>query len=848
MSVTNYTPEKCRYWVGKLDKAVYLVSENAIKDIRIDNGEAWINSISQSPIKIDCYSISLSEEESLDERYKFIHTLTFSVKGYANKDDFQDRYYVIVRDYDGTWWLVNPLFPCKVTYTYTLGYQQNHTDFTVGTASNHPVLKLNGMSDASSYQCQDYWLDGIDALWLNEKKYTVHSGNAVKYTNDGFKGIDYNKRSATFTESFDGENTRHSIEFDILFSEYKKSWHYNLLEFKDNLYAAVIKTETGKYALCGFSYGLQPSFKISADDTIQSSDKIQITLQDAHDVGDAIEFYDSIDYEYLSAKTWEYTSEYDGYECVEDGVAKYLLQKEIDALGNETGNYKALEGYANRFPTINVIGLFEDIVLFSNPYCVGYGVCTLDTSLSNLVFNETGSVTLYLICDSDWSIQSSAEHITVTPSSGLANTPYNIMVTNTQEPSSSAEISTLTLSYCYNKENVYSVMVREYDGCLTKGFKYWIDAPETLVTVPSKCCINRVIETTAVGVIITLYTNYFTVLVPQNTTRNNRVILLVVEYCDGSSQTVEIHQDSVFVEWREEGEHFCIYNNEYKYERMYSGYTPEEMVITDVTRNVFVEAGSQLCNGVLYRWVETGVEGCEGCDAGDYMYVSFWTSNASPYSGTSWYTLGECTPCVNFGEMSRIKGDCSGVGCSDTNGRKRSYLCLSDDLVTYDFTYNQSGTGEFDGLVNETDDGCVTQHNCCYNYESGVQSDFITPRKLSGFSQSLYQNSDSAQITVGGSVEFIPAFAFQGCRYLKTVVFGENVVAIASLAFYNGISTTASVENIIIYATTPPQIYGHSTFDSVSSDVKIFVPASSLADYKTANGWSNYQNNIYAIQ
>lgn len=843
--VTNYIPDSCRYYIGKLVKSVWLISENEIKDIEIDDGNAYINcTLSEAPVRIDCNSISLSEEESLDERYKFIHTLTFSVNGYANKDDFQGNYYVFVKDEDGTYWFVNPLFPVKVTYTYTLGYQQNHTDFTLSTASNHPVLRFDGMVTSSTYQCKDYFIDGIDALWLNEKRYTVHNGNSVKYTNDGFKTIEYNKASAVFTETFDGENASHQFDFDILFSQYKSSWHYNLLEFKDNLYAAVFKTLNGKYALCGFNFGLQPSFKVNADDTIQNTDKIQITLQDVHDIGDTIEFFDSIDYEYLSARTYEYTSKYNGYECVEDGMAKYLLKKEVDALGNETGNFKVLEGYADNFPTLNLVGTFSDIVLFTNTECIGYGACELDTSLSNLIFNEVDSTTLYLRCDSDWSIESSAEHIVVSPSSGEAGVEYNIVVSNTKEPTSSADTSTLTLSYCFNKQKVYNVKVREYDGCLTKGYRYWIDAVETLVTIPSKCCISKVSETTAVGVVITLYTNSFTVLVPQNLTRNNRTILLVVEYCDGSSQTVEIHQDSVFVEWREEGEHFCIYNNEYKRERMYSGYTPDEMEMTDETRDIFVEAGSELCDGVLYRWVATGEEGCEGCDPGGYIYVSFWHKSKGSGSGTTWVARNECDECTGPGTTGYCQ---DGGGCSDTTFRSREYLCLSDTLTVYDFTDPQDGTGEFPGLIDIGSGGCITQNNCCYNYEDGVQNDFVPPESLVGFSMTMFQNSDSVQITIPNRVRGIPQMAFLGCKYLKTVIFGSGLQAIGNNAFYQGISTTSTIENIIIYATTPPAV-GRRSFDGLSNDIKIFVPASALANYKTAPGWRNFQNKIYAIE
>ena len=827
--VTNYTPDKCRYTIGKLVKSVWLISENAIKDIRIDNGEAWVNSISETPIRIDCTSVGLQEEESLDERYRFVHTLTFSVNGYANGDDFQDKYYAIVKDNNDTYWLVNPLFPCKVTYVYTLSNDENHTDFTLSTASNHPVLRLNGMVDARAYECKEYFIDGISELWLNEKRYSVHDGKDVKYTNDGFKVIDYNKNSATFTETFDGTNTSHSISFDVLFSSYKSSWHYNLLEFIDeciknnNLYSAIIKTRNGKYAMCGFSYGLQPSFNITADDTTQEINKVQISLQDVHTVGDPIDFYNSADYEHLTAKTWVYTAEHNGYECVGDGLAKYLLQKEVDALGNDTCNYKALAGYVDRFPDLNIIGTFNDIVTFANAECVGFGNCELETSLSNLTFNETGSVNLYLKCDSDWSIQSSAEHIVVSPSSGEAGVEYNLVVTNTKEPSSSADTSTLTLDYCYIKENEYTVKVREYDGCLPKGHRYWVDAPATTLTIPSRCCINKITETTAVGVTITLYTNYFTVYVPQNETGNKRVILLVIEYCDGSSQTVEIHQDNVFVEWREEGEHFCIYANEYKYERMYSGYTPNNLVITDEIREVFVESGSELCDGVLYRWVATGEEGCEGCDAGDFMMMT----SAKPYtehpitgnySNSIYGTKGDCYQCGVYFP--------SAIGAGVNGSVPRGfYLCLGDDLISF--------------WVNE-ESGCTTT---LYGVDitGGYENEIVLPSRITSFPSNLFSGSSAVQITIPNMVTSIPPLAFSQCRYLKTLIIGSGLQYI-----YNSSFSSDSIENIILFATTPPIV--KNEIPSLPTDLKVFVPKSALAAYKMANGWSQIQNKIYSIE
>lgn len=618
MSVTNYTPEKCRYLVEKLSKTVYLISEDAVKDIRIDNGDAYINSVSESPIKIDCYSINLQEEDSLDERYKFTHTLTFSVNGYANSDDFQGRYYAIVKDNEGTYWLVNPLFPCKVTYTYTLGYNQSHTDFTMATVSNHPVLRLHNFGDATPYECQEYFLDGIDALWLNEKRYTVHDGNSVKYTNDGFKTIEYNQRTATFTETFDGTNTSHQIDFDILFSQYKSSWHYNLLEFKDNLYSAIFKTRNGKYALCGFSFGLQPSFKINADDNIQGADKIQITLQDAHDIGDPIEFFDSIDYEYMSARTYEYTSEYDGYECVGEGVARYLLQKEVDAIGNETGNYKVFEGYAGRFPGLNIVGTFSNVETFPHSEC-RVEPCRLSTSLPDrIVFNEVGSKVYTLKAGSDWTITHN-QGISVSPESGTAGVSYTIAVYNPVTPTSTAWTTNLVVHYCNGQEHSSTVtVVEDEDSCFQNGSTYNISANEQTITIPTLCCIQKISERTGVGVVTNIYNSYITVYVPQNNSGIERTIILLVEFCDGSAGNLTINQSNLFESWVDDHT-ICVGRSKYMVQYKYTGTSPDHCdTRTDETRTVLIETESEDCI-YEYRWVLSDQTDCVDYDE-YYLY------------------------------------------------------------------------------------------------------------------------------------------------------------------------------------------------------------------------------------
>ena len=841
MSVTNYQPDKCKYFIGKLVKSVWLVSEEAIKDIRIDNGEAWVESISETPIRLDCYSIELTDTDSLDERYKFTHTLTFSIQGYANKDDFQGRYYAIVKDDEGTYWLVNPLFPCKVTYTYTLGNEQNHTDFTLGTVSNHPVLKLNGMVDSSTYQCKDYWLDGIDALWLNEKRYTVHNGNHVMYTNGGFKTVEYNSKSATFTETFDGTNTSHGIEFDVLFSAYQKSWHYNLLEFKDNLYAAVIKTMNDKYALCGFSLGLQPGFQVSANDTNNQIDKIHITLNDAHDAGEPIEMYDSIEYEYLSAKTWVYTDEYDGWECVDEGVARYLLQMEIDALENETGNYKALDGYASRFPYLHIVDTFDNTETFENVDC-GSSACRLRSSLpSQLTFNDTGCQTYYVKAGSDWEISSSVDYIRVSPSTGSADESYVVSVCNDLEPSDTVRNSSLTIEYC-NTSSTVDVSVVQHNGCFPQGSTYNITANSQVLTIPSSCCINSVRETSNVGVSLSVYQDYIQVTTPENNTGAYRTIVLLVIFCDGTSDNIVINQSDVFEKWVDGGGTFCIEHDLYKIQNLWTGRTSSSYVITPTTRNVLVQVNSPACYGEdewQYDWKT--VEGfvCDNC--GDYKCLI-------DYSGGTYTVTGS-------GQITR----------SDVVG----YSSVAEDVVV-ETTVSSIGDSAFSGFPNlifvRMPNTIVSIGNNAF-YDCSMMIACEIPEGVTTIGNNAFRNCTSlSMINIPDSVTSIGSAAFRDCLNFRSLSIPSGVTTIANETFYNcdgltdielpnsiisignnAFTNCESLYSVIIPINDPPFL-GSGVFDGTNANLKIYVPSAYVNVYRETSGWNTYANKIFPIE
>ena len=677
MSVSTYKNNECRYNIDKLEKVVYLISEDDLRKIHIDNGEAYVDSISATPLSLAVYNIALSDTDELDERYKFTHTLTFSMKGYANYRDFEGRYYAIVKTMDGEYWLVNPLFPCKVTYTYTLDATGSHTDFTLATISNHPTLRIHGLDHATPYEC-GYHLCKFDSLKLNETLYSLKRGNNVLYTNDGFKDIIFNKNSAVFTETFDGKNVQHQLKFNIKFDDYKSSWHYNLLEFVENRYAAIIKTTCDKYVLCGFGFGLQPSFTVEANDET-TMDNIQIQMFDMHDNGDFIRYADEVTIAKDGSTIWQYTSKYNGYECIGNNLARYLLMEEVDALMNPTGNYKALAGYENEFSSLNIVGTFIETITFNSYDCADG--CRIQTSFPlEFVFNNTVCREYSVLGDSDWSISSSESYITVSPSSGVAGQSYVVNVCNSMNPTDTEATSSLIVNYC-GRMKTYTVRVKKGDSCLYGGSVFDISANGQYVVIPTSCCVKDVKDFGGTITNITILNNYIRVYVPQNGTGEPRQFILSITYCDDTEGEAIINQGTGFERWVKEGTG-CTGNQKCDIERKYTGTTATDInTRTEETRHSNCVVSSD-CTSTQTRWIDSTETTCSGGKKYKIQIEQQSIDGGQTWTNTGNKRLGDEVPDPN--------NECSGVEefedwrengtiCDDTTKYNRLQLYVSTD-------------------------------------------------------------------------------------------------------------------------------------------------------------------------
>ena len=589
MSVTNYTPSAdsgCSYNYSKLKDVVYLVSEDAVKDVHIDDGEAYIDGLSELPLRINGFNIQFTETESLDERYRFTKTLTLSMHGYVNVNFFGGRFYAIIETSDGTYYMINVDFPSRITHTFNLSYNTNQTDFTFSSQSNMPTLKLASEFEAVEPVCLGYNVHGIESLELIEKNYVAMSKDNGSVTVDTYSGKEFCKvkylgNSCSLQEVFDGEKVTDTITFDIGFDNYKTSWHYNLLEFLDNIYAARIITKgADNEFFVGFGFGLSPSYEIQSTTNNGESDKITVTLRDVTNYG-MTAANDSSERQSTLTK-WRYIKWVDGikcFECVDIGTARYLVQQEIDGLGNPTGDYKAMQDYEQYYTNkgLNIVGTFTTEQEFNSEECEESDGCELGTNTpSTIYYNAVTCNTYSLESTCDWNVTNLPSHIIFEPSNGVANNAYTVVVCNTMTPTSSMVEDTFQIHYGNNVRTI-NVKVQTDSGFLTPTRQY-INCTQQNVTFRfnSSCPISIIsIDSTLT---YTMGNGILTVSVPKNESIDTeKVYPIIAEDCEGIRTTVFINQDHTYEKWVVVDGYICDGTNSYQKLQRYTGTTSSEI-------------------------------------------------------------------------------------------------------------------------------------------------------------------------------------------------------------------------------------------------------------------------------
>lgn len=653
MSVSNYlakSENSCKYTYNKLKDVLYLVSEEHLKDIIIDNGEAYISGLTELPIRINGFNISLKEEASLDERWKFQKTITLSMHGYVNYKIFEGKHYAIVESEDGTFWMVNVDYPSRITHTFNLSQNTNQTDFTFASLSNFPTLKLNAEFEAVSPVCLGLNVYGIDKLELLEiEKARLEVENKTLYTTEDFKKIEFLGNSCSFQEVYDGFKVTDTITFDIAFDNYKPSWQYNLLEFLDNRYSAIITPRGGDNTYyTGFNFGLEPTYTIQTQSNKGQSDIITITLTEASSYGltAAVDWDES----QHTQTRWRYVKKVGDvicYECIGNYRARYLVRQEVDYFGNPTGNYQVMEGYDEQYPMFHIVDTFDEQVEFDTADCGSSETCNISTTIpSSIVFAASTCFTYSLSASCDWNVSNVPSYITVFPMSGDSTTNYTITVCNTKTPTSTVEQDSFNINCCSTVKNV-PVIVGLNNGCITPSAKTINCLSQTVqFTYNGNCQLN--ITSIDPRLSYNVGYNTLTITVPRNESITSAITWTIVATncdCKSSTSTVTIIQDKTYERWITEEGYICESGNSYTVERRYTGTTSDNInTVTDETRKgTLIQSGDTRCGSSQVKWEWDNVS-YYCVDGNKYKAIFEWVSSDG---GTTWTKTG----LTQLGEM-----------------------------------------------------------------------------------------------------------------------------------------------------------------------------------------------------
>lgn len=593
---------QCGYTIADLERGeIYLF--DSISGLS-DNGV-----LTNDALVLSGFNIEFSEEETLNERYRFNKSVTFSIKGYGNLNLLDGRRYIAVKNGDGRVVLVTTEFPAAVTYEYNLSSSDDTTRYTFAVGDNIPstFVDYNGITtriadDVCSYFSPDIELSYILTKFINVNELT---DRAVIYDGqwDTIKAI---RNSVEVNESLSNDRYTKTISFRIL---HTNDWQYLIGEFENNLYTVKVNSHKTKNLYVGNEFGLQPLYSIDGN-------VVTITLTEIANIP-------------LVRLTNEEKSQIVGHRyiktdfdpCSANERAQYVLREKVDGNGNGTGEYECYTGYENIFDDYNITGTFSDIYTYYNAACKSEN-CTISTEIPpRIVFfdcwgqNNNKKNQFAFRADCDWEVISGSS---VTPTSGTANTDYTLSVPKYYYDAGGSNVEDTIIiqagdtkfkfDYVYYGDNEHNAPIYG----LTNGIDYYIDCNGGYISLKANTEMidwNNV-NWTRFDLPLTYSDGFINIYIPPNTYTYDLEFDFEFESDDYTCgrNVIRIHQSRVWEFWayNNDCEYICENGNKYHKEWRYTGTTSSNAVITNTFRKGdLMETNCRDCLTIYTKWEQT---------------------------------------------------------------------------------------------------------------------------------------------------------------------------------------------------------------------------------------------------
>lgn len=187
--------------------------------------------------------------------------------------------------------------------------------------------------------------------------------------------------------------------------------------------------------------------------------------------------------------------------------------------------------------------------------------------------------------------------------------------------------------------------------------------------------------------------------------------------------------------------------------------------------------------------------------------------------------------------VTKIGMDAFGYCTSLTN------IVIPNNVTTIDAGVFKGCESLSNIIVEEGNSVYDSRNNCNAIIETATNTlisgckETIIPNNVTTIGKSAFLVCSSlTNITIPKSVTTIDYYAFGHCSSLTEITIPSSISKIGDSAFYE--CNSLSIVNV--EATVPPTIEDPvDTFKNCSRDLKIYVPAESIDDYKTATGWKD---------